>query len=159
MTCKPLENEFVAFNITPYLFHEYLLQEKPFRAAMSQIDWSKFQGQEVVIYCSNDAIVPYWAYVLIAALLQPYAGFCGFGEQQQDHQQLVWTARVNHIDYSAFKDKRVVLKARSDVPVALYVAATSKLMEQVQSLMWGEAGAPVMIYKKKKSVPANTTKL
>lgn len=148
---KPAKGEYQVFDMVPYLFHGYLLQEKLFRAEMGLVDWHQYRDMEVVLYCSNDAIVPYWAYVFISSLLQPHAAFVCFGNEQ-DHQQLIWMRRIMTIDYQLYKDRKVVLKARSDVPEALYVAATGRLMEQVQSLMWGEAGSPLMIYKRKKNI-------
>ncbi|WP_073228197.1 DUF2480 family protein [Pedobacter caeni] len=151
LSYKPEKKEILAFDMVPYLFHGYLLQEKLFRAEMSLIDWQEYRGKEVVIYCSNDAIVPYWAYVFVSSLLQAHAAFICFGPQA-DHQLLIWTERVKSIDYGLYKDQKVVLKARSEVPEAIYVTATTKLMEQVQSLMWGEAGSPIMIHKRKKTI-------
>ncbi|MNR24867.1 hypothetical protein D3C85_1419780 [compost metagenome] len=118
---------------------------------MGLVDWHLYRNKEVILCCSNDAIVPYWAYVFISSLLQPHAAFVCFGNEQ-DHQQLIWIQRIKTMDYQLYKDQKVVLKARSDVPEALYVLATGKLMEQVQSLMWGEAGSPLMIYKRKKNI-------
>lgn len=151
LSYKPAKTDYFAFDMVPYLFHGYLLQEKLFRAEMGLIDWQQYRNKEVVIYCSNDAIVPYWAYVFISSLLQPHAAFVCFG-QLEDHQQLIWMERIKTLDYSLYEDKKVVLKARSDVPESIYVAATGRLMEQVQTLMWGEAGSPLMIYKRKKTI-------
>ncbi|NQX41706.1 Protein of unknown function [Pedobacter steynii] len=151
LSYKPSKTDYFVFDMVPYLFHGYLLQEKLFRAEMGLIDWHQYRNKEVVLYCSNDAIVPYWAYVFIASLLQPHAAFVCFGAWE-DHQQLLWIQRIKALDYSIYENKKVVLKASSDVPEAIYVAATAKLMEQVQSLMWGEAGSPLMIYKRKKTI-------
>lgn len=151
LSYQPAKTDYFAFDMVPYLFHGYLLQEKLFRAEMALIDWHQYHNKEVVLYCSNDAIVPYWTYVFISSLLQPHAAFVCFGHMG-DHQQLIWMQRIKAIDYSPYKNEKVVLKASSDVPEAIYVAATAKLMEQVQTLMWGEAGSPLMIYKRKKAI-------
>lgn len=151
LSYQPTKTDYFAFDMVPYLFHGYLLQEKLFRAEMGLIDWHQYRNKEVVLYCSNDAIVPYWAYVFITALLQPHAALVCFGPAKA-HQQLIWMERIKSLDYSRYKDQKVVLKARADVPEAIYVAATERLMEQVQTLMWGEAGSPLMIYKRKKTI-------
>ncbi|MGY0041569.1 DUF2480 family protein [Pedobacter sp. NJ-S-72] len=147
---KPLKNEYAAFDLVPYLFKGYLLKEKVFRVDMIQIDWSKFKAKEVILYCSNDAIVPYWAYVFITSLLKPFTNRIHYAEQE-NHDELIWIERVKKIDYKVFNDKKVVLKASTIVPPELYVCATGYLMDHVQ-LMWGEAGSPIMIYKKKKTL-------
>jgi len=148
---KPVKSEYAAFDLVPYLYKGYLLKEKVFRVDMIQINWSQFAAKEVILYCSNDAIVPYWAYVFITSLLKPYTAriLCA---DQQNHEELIWIERIKKIDYSLFKDKKVVLKASTIVPPELYVCATGYLMDHVQSLMWGEAGSPIMIYKKKKTI-------
>lgn len=148
---KPLKSEYATFDIMPYLFQGFILKEKVFRVDMIQVDWSRFQNKEVILYCSNDAIVPYWAYVLITSLLKPYTNTILYATHQ-DHQELIWMERVRKIDYSHFSDKKVVLKASTIIPPEIYICAAGQLMDQVQSLMWGEAGSPVMIYKKKKTV-------
>jgi hypothetical protein len=147
---KPVKNEYIAFDLVPYLFKGYLLKEKVFRVDMIQINWSQFAAQEVILYCSNDAIVPYWAYVFITSLLKPFTDkiYCA---DQQNHEELIWIERIKKIDYTIFNNKKVVLKANTIIPPELYVCATGYLMDHVQSLMWGEAGSPIMIYKKKKT--------
>lgn len=148
---KPKAANYTCFDIVPFLVKGYLLPEKAFRADMLEHNWQQYQNQEVVLYCSNDAIVPYWAWVYLSTLLQPYARFVLFSDQQ-DPRQLVWAERIRRLDMTPFADKKVVLKASSDVPPELYVIAAKKLTANTQSLMWGEAGSPVMIYKKKKTI-------
>jgi len=41
-----------------------------------------------------------------------------------------------------------VLKANSSLPEEILVLATSQLIKYVKTLMWGEAGSPLMIYKR-----------
>lgn len=159
---KPRKDELIIFDVVPFLLQGYLLQEKPFRAAMTQTDWSIYKNKDVVICCSNDAIVPYWAYVFIALLLQPHARVVLYTPEQSANQaplnespfnqHQLWAHKIRNIDYTIYTDKKVVLKASSDVPPELFVIATSQLMKCVQTLMWGEAGSPLMIYKKKTTI-------
>ena len=163
---KPHQDQIVIFDIVPYLLHDYLLQEKVFRAEMAKTDWSIYQHKEVILCCSNDAIVPYWAYVFITSLLQPYASQIIYNPERSDNckpeikqvarqhtdTQLLWAEKIRNIDYQLYTGKKVVLKASSAVPPELFVIATRQLMKYVQSLMWGEAGSPLMIFKKKKTI-------
>ena len=148
---KPRDDEFEVFDVVPFLLHGYLLQEKVFRAEMAQTNWSLYKDKDIIIYCSNDAIVPYWAYVFISSLLQPYARTIIYAADHQDHQHLLWMEKIRAIDYTIYKGKKVVLKASSEVAPEMFVIATKPLMTQVQTLMWGEAGSPLMIYKQKKT--------
>ena len=50
-----------------------VLKEKDFRAALKEIDWQKYDGVALCIHCSADAIVPTWAYMLVASHAAPFA--------------------------------------------------------------------------------------
>lgn len=145
---KPVENDFIIFDIVPFLIEDFLLQEKAFRSEMANINWTQFTGKDVVITCSNDAIVPLWAYVLISSLLAPHASIVVYAVTE-NHINLLWIERVRKIEFSAFINQKVVLKANSSLPEEILVLATSQLIKYVKTLMWGEAGSPLMIYKRK----------
>lgn len=145
---KPIDKDFAVFDIVPFLIEDFLLQEKTFRSEMTNIDWNQYSGKEVVITCSNDAIVPLWAYVLISSLLAPHAAIV-FYSTTGNYINLLWIERIRKIEFSAFINQKVVLKANSSIPEEILVLATSQLVKYVQTLMWGEAGSPLMIYKRK----------
>jgi len=145
---KPVENDFILFDIVPFLIEDFLLQEKAFRSEMANINWTQFTGKDVVITCSNDAIVPLWAYVLISSLLAPHVSIVVYAVTE-NHINLLWIERVRKIEFSAFINQKVVLKANSSLPEEILVLATSQLIKYVKTLMWGEAGSPLMIYKRK----------
>lgn len=145
---KPNEKDFTVFDIVPFLIEGFLLQEKAFRLEMANIDWSQYSGKEVIICCSNDAIVPLWSYVLISSLLAPY-GATVLYSTTGNHINLLWIERIRKIEFTAFMNQKVVLKANSSIPEEILVLATSQLVKYVQTLMWGEAGSPLMIYKRK----------
>lgn len=149
LSYKPDKDEVISFDIVPYLQDEYLLQEKPFRAVMTAIDWTQFKDKSAVIYCSNDALVPHWAYILICSLLTPYAAIVIYGSTE-NHHHLIWMHKIRAIDYSLYQDKKVVLRTGMGILPEMYVTATSNLINYVQTLMYGEAGSSVMIYKRKK---------
>ncbi|MCC9066424.1 DUF2480 family protein [Flavobacterium piscisymbiosum] len=145
---KPVENDFILFDIVPFLIEDFLLQEKAFRSEMANINWTQFTGKDVVITCSNDAIVPLWAYVLISSLLAPHVSIVVYAVTE-NHINLLWIERVRKIEFSSFINQKVVLKANSSLPEEILVLATSQLIKYVKTLMWGEAGSPLMIYKRK----------
>jgi hypothetical protein len=145
---KPIENDFIVFDIVPFLIEDFLLQEKTFRLEMANIDWNQYKEKDVVITCSNDAIVPLWAYVLISSLLAPHASIVVYSTTG-NHEGILWMERIRKIEFSAFINQKVVLKANSSIPEEILVLATSQLIKYVQTLMWGEAGSPLMIYKRK----------
>ena len=65
------EGDIITFDITPYLFQGLILKEKDFRAFVKENDWNLYAGKNVAVICSADAIVPTWAYMLLATKLNP----------------------------------------------------------------------------------------
>lgn len=144
------KEELVIFDIKEYLFMGMVLKEKDFRTALQQLDWSAYTGKLVAVTCSVDAIVPYWAYMLITAYLQPLAADIVFGDEKAALQQR-FLKNIAAIDVDAFNQKRVVIKGCGDLPIGefAYMEITKKLRPVVKSLMYGEPCSTVPIYKKK----------
>jgi Protein of unknown function (DUF2480) len=137
------------FDLKGYLFMELILKEKDFRAALQTTDWNQYQGAAVAITCSVDAIIPMWAYMLIASHLQPVAAEIFFGTEQQliNHCML---KKLELFEAAEYTDKRVVVKGCGDlaIPETAYVSITNKLRPFVKSIMYGEPCSTVPIYKK-----------
>src|SRR6201990_1119607 len=64
--------EIVVLDLKPLLFMEMILKEKDFRAALQAIDWSGYQDKILGVVCTADAIIPSWAYMLVAVQAQPF---------------------------------------------------------------------------------------
>ena len=58
-------------DLSQWLHEGFILREKDFRAALKAHDWSQYQGQHLALFCSTDAIIPAWAYILVTAQLGP----------------------------------------------------------------------------------------
>ena len=142
--------EIAVFDLKPHLFMELILKEKEFREAMSQYDWSQYHGKVVAVTCTADAIIPMWAYMLIASYLQPLASRLVFGDEKAARQQL-FLEKINAINVDTFNDKRVVVKGCGDLPIGefAYMAITTRLRPVAKSIMYGEPCSTVPIYKKK----------
>jgi hypothetical protein len=146
----PEADQVQVFDIKPFLFREMILREKDFRAALPEHDWEQYRGKHVAVTCSADAIIPMWAYMLIASSLSPVAAsvFSGTAEQLTAHLIL---KNIEAIDAAGYADKRVVIKGCGDkvMPEGAYLAITGKLRPVVKSLMYGEPCSTVPVYKKK----------
>ncbi|MDO6516261.1 DUF2480 family protein [Zobellia uliginosa] len=140
----------VLFDISNWLFEGLLLKEKDFRSRAAEHDWSQYQGAYVALHCSTDAIVPGWAYMLLATHLHPFAKKCVQGSLE-DLETVLYTETLSNLEISEFKDKMVIIKGCSNkpVPANAYLLATSKLQGVVKSLMYGEACSSVPLYKRK----------
>ncbi len=142
-------NEIVIFDLKNFLFMELILKEKDFRKALKELDWTSYQNKHVAVTCSADAIVPIWAYMLVATKLTPYTNSFVFGDKKDMILNLFQKA-LTTINVEEFRDKRVVVKGCSDkeVPTYAYVEISRLLMPVVKSLMYGEPCSTVPIYKK-----------
>lgn len=142
------KGERVLVDIKPWLFQELLLKEKDFREYIKQEDWSKYQDKLVAVTCSSDAIVPTWAYMLVALQLQPYASRVVFGNLDT-LETVLFEESLKSIRFEDYQDKRVVIKGCSKLPVPVnaYVHLTSGLKPYVKSMMYGEPCSTVPLYK------------
>ncbi len=138
------------FDIKEYLFHGLILKEKDFRTALKELDWSLYKDQHIAICCTADAIIPIWAYMLIASYLEPVAKNYIFGDKQALELVLI-KERLAKLDTSEYEDKRVVIKGCGEKPIpeAAYVEITRLLKPVVKSLMYGEPCSVVPVYKKR----------
>jgi hypothetical protein len=140
----------VIYDIKDNLFQEMILREKDFREFVKAHDWAQYQGKNVGITCTADAIVPAWAYMLIANRLAPYAREVVFGNQDV-LETVLFEKAMTGMDIEQYRDQRIVIKGcgETDVPVSAYVELTKKLTPVVRSIMFGEPCSTVPIYKRK----------
>jgi len=142
--------DIVIYDIKDNLFHGLLLKEKDFRAFIKEHDWSQYQNKHVGIICSTDAIVPTWAYMLLANKLEPYALSVHFGDKKDVLNQLFNDA-LAQIDFGVYEDQRVVVKGCGDiyVPESAFIKFTLGLSKVVKSIMYGEPCSTVPVFKRK----------
>lgn len=144
------KEEIAIFDLKQYLFMELILKEKDFREALKNIDWTFYENKIVAVTCSTDAIIPKWAYMLVASYLQPYARDIIFGNEEQALSHAFEKA-IKDIPVEEFSGKRIMIKGCGDkkIPESAYLEITKVLLPVVKSIMYGEACSTVPIYKKK----------
>jgi hypothetical protein len=144
------EGERVVLDIKEWLFEGLLLREKEFRAKASEHDWSQYQNKYVAITCSSEAIIPGWAFMLLASHLEPYVKKVVKGSLEELEGSIFQEILAN-IDTAEFNDKPLIIKGCSKKPVPdnAYVMAVAKLQPIAKSIMYGEACSSVPIFKKK----------
>jgi Protein of unknown function (DUF2480) len=136
------------FDLKPFLFMELILKEKDFRAAVLNTDWTIYKDEIVGVYCSADAVIPVWAYMLVASYLQPYAKEVIMGDELMVLRQVI-TNRIQSINAEDYKDKRIVVKGCGDKPIGdfAFLEITKMLMPVAKSIMYGEPCSTVPIFK------------
>ncbi|GAO42265.1 DUF2480 family protein [Flavihumibacter petaseus] len=140
----------VTFDLKPYLFMELILKEKDFREALKGVDWEVYKGVPVAVTCTADAIIPVWAYMLVASYLEPFAIDVYLGTADEMHKQL-FLAALRQIDPQQFADKRVVVKGCGETPIGdfAYLEITRLLRPVAKTIMYGEPCSTVPVYKKR----------
>lgn len=143
--------ERVLLDIKPWLYNELVLKEKDFRDYLSQHNWDQYKDKFVAVCCSSEAIIPTWAYMLVAINLQDVANKIVFGNLENLETVLIDEA-ISRVDFSVFKDARVVIKGCGEIniPNHAFLLISAKLKPIVKSMMYGEPCSTVPLYKRKK---------
>jgi hypothetical protein len=138
------------FDIKDQLFMGLMLKEKDFRAFIKENDWTQYQDKYVAIVCSADAIVPVWAYMLLATKLEGVAKDYLFGTAEELEKHLI-TKELDKISFEDFKGKPVVIKGCSELPIpqAIYVEVTKRMLPYAQKISYGEPCSTVPVYSKR----------
>ena len=139
----------IGIDLKDRLWNEFVLREKEFRTWVKEHDWTSYADQNVHIHCSNDAIIPAWAYMLLVTNLQNAKSII-YGDRNQALEDLFF-ANLENWDVSDLADKRVMVKGCSTIPNPnkAFVVLTDKLIPVVKSLMFGEPCSAVPVYKRR----------
>lgn len=142
--------EIIAFDIKEFLFRGLILKEIDFRAALKEHDWSQYNDKTVAVFCSADAILPQWSFMLITTYLMLHTNKIHVGTKEQVEQDLL-LKNINEIDGTKYIDGKLVIKGcgTKTVNSNAYLEITKKLQPYVKSLMFGEPCSTVPVYKKK----------
>ena len=145
---KPTQT-ILGIDIAEQLWQGLVLKEKDFRLWIKENDWTFYSGKAVYIHCSADAIIPTWAYMLIASKLVTNAVLFLVGSKEDIQKQLI-TQNIKNEILAPFIDARVIIKGCSDIPCADFamVELVKHLQPVLKSLMFGEPCSTVPIYKK-----------
>lgn len=145
------EGKRVVLDIKDWLFQEIILKERDFRVFVKNHNWSQYKNCFVAITCSADAIIPSWAFMLVAAEATPYARKVVIGNLET-LETAIYQELLSFLDYSDFVDAPVIIKgcAEKPIPNTAYSFLIEKLQPIAKSIMFGEACSTVPLYKSKK---------
>lgn len=146
----PPISHFVELDIKDQLFQGIALKEKDFREFIKDNDWSVYQNKIVAVFCSEDAIIPTWAWMLLSAAIEPYTKSY-FGRKEDVINQYILD-KIAELNAETYQDARIVIKGCSKVSLRenAYMAMVNKLKPVAKSLLFGEPCSTVPIYKKPK---------
>lgn len=140
---------FAALDLKDYLFMELMLKEKDFREHIKGHDFSQYRDKTLLVFCSTDAIIPAWAFMLVAAAAAPFTADIFMGSEEEYLRQH-FRQTIAGLDLEAFTDQRVVIKGcgEKQVPASAYLDVTAHLRPVVKSIMYGEPCSTVPVFKR-----------
>lgn len=147
---KPNQSLIVSIDIADNLWQGLVLKEKDFRNYIDTYDWSQYKNLFVHIHCSADAIVPTWAYMLVASKLVGIARLALVGSKFELEKQVI-ALNILSIDVTDYIDGRIIIKGCADItsPEFAMVTLVQKLQPIAKSIMYGEPCSTVPVYKRK----------
>lgn len=144
------ETPVAELDLKNFLFEGLVLKEKEFREQLENHDWKQYQDAYLAVYCSTDAIISKWAYMLVAQHAAPYAKDV-FKGRREDMLFELYRRKLQDVAWQEYEGKFVILKGCSSkekpVPESVYLYATNKLVPHVKKLMYGEACSNVPVYR------------
>jgi hypothetical protein len=142
--------ETALFDLKDFLFMGLILKEKDFREQLKNHNWELYRDKYTGVYCSADAIIPVWAWMLVATYLEPVAKDVIMGDEKELHRRL-FLKNIAAINIAEFADKKIVIKGCGETPIGdyVYLELTRLLRPVAKSIMYGEACSSVPVYKKK----------
>ena len=144
------DTNFEVIDLKNWLKDEFILVESDFREKIKSFNWDVLKEKTVLIQCSNDAIIPHWAYLLISSKLTEFEikNFIGNQNEFKNYQII---DGIKNLDEKLFIDKPVIIKGCSDISDNnyFYSLIIEKLQPIAKSIMFGEACSAVPVFKRK----------
>ena len=141
--------QMVGIDLAAQLWQGLVLKEKDFRDWIKKHHWAQYQGKAVYIFCSTDAIIPTWAFMLVTSALEKENVMSIVGNENDLSKSLI-VHQMNQIDISELEQQRVIIKGCADIADPSFAMSyLVRLMQpHVKSIMYGEPCSTVPIYKK-----------
>ncbi len=146
-----IEGARLRLDISQWLDQGFILREVSFRESVKNHNWQQYDNAFVALYCSTDAIIPAWAYLLVTTHLQEVARKVIVGSLEM-LETILYTETISTIDVSEYTGVPIIIKgcAHKPVPENAYILLIQKLQPVARSIMFGEACSSVPLYKNKK---------
>jgi hypothetical protein len=143
----PRESELKYLDLKEFLFKEMILKEAEFRELIEQKNWSEYKDRFTLLHISNRAIIPQWAYLIIANKLQEVNSI-GLLKTDTYKEDILMQIIANK-DYSEYNGKRLLIKGCSKEKISQqpYILLTQKLTPIVKALSFGESCSTVPLFK------------
>lgn len=148
---KWLPNQILSFDIAPFLWQGFVIKEKEFRIALKEHDWQQYKDEVVAVFCSADAIIQPWVYMLVSSALSEVNAKPYLGDLRTVKSHYI-TEKINTLEIDQYHDAMLVIKGCSKIDNIenLLLNFVQKVQPVVKSIMFGEPCSTVPIYKQKR---------
>jgi len=148
----PSNKDLAPFDFAPQLWNGLILKEKDFRVFLAEHNWDQYAGKHVYLFCSEEAILPSWAYMIVSSKLIGKAATISVGTAE-DAKQAAMQSTITALDPETFRDAKLIVKGCSDIPnpEAMMSLFLQKVQPVSSSIMYGEPCSTVPIFKKPKA--------
>lgn len=143
----PSPDQIMRLDIKQFLFKELVLKESEFREQVEQFHWATFAHKYVVLEISNNAIVPQWAYLIIAEKLAEVQA-SSFSDNANVREQILVHIILTK-DLSEYQNKRILVKGcgQENLSNYPYILLTQRLKTIAKAFSFGESCSMVPIFK------------
>ena len=147
---KPDGNSIAEMDIASQLWQGLVLKEKDFRQFVASHDWAAYAGKSIYVHCSADAIVPTWAYMLVASALQLVGVDFVIGKREELERELI-RRKIAELETESFVDGRLIIKGCSDItcPEFAMTELIRRLQPVAKSILYGEPCSTLPVFKRK----------
>ena len=137
-------------DISNQLWQGLVLKEKDFRLWIKEHDWSQYKEKAIFIFCSTDAIIPTWAFMLIGSELSSFAIYYEVGSAAELEKSLI-KQNIEALALAPFTDQRIIVKGCAEISCPEFTSSllVKHLRPVVKAIMFGEPCSTVPIYKKR----------
>jgi len=135
-------------DLVDWLESGLIIKERSFKNRLNSMNIDSFNGALVNIFCSSDAIIPTWAYLLIQAKIQGVAKDVFFGNSSS-FELCLFQKNIRSLNIEEYKNKIVFIKSCQNklLPVAAFSIVSGLLLPHVKSLFYGEPCSSVPLIK------------
>ncbi|WP_461532556.1 DUF2480 family protein [Sinomicrobium sp.] len=139
----------IQLDISQWLYEGVILREKDFRTALKEHDWSSYEDTFVALSCTTDAIIPGWAFMLVATYLGPICRKVVVGDMELLETE-IYRDVLQGVNFEDYRDLPVIVKGCADKPIPqnAYIMLVSELQKVAKSVMYGEACSSVPLFKR-----------
>jgi len=144
------KEEKLLFDIKDWLEKGFILKEKEFRQLAKNHNWEQYKNKFVAIFCSSDAILPSWAFMLLTTYLIPFAKKIVRGNLE-DLDNAIFLEVINNMPLEKFKDSAIIIAGCSEKKISdnVFVQLIQKIQPVAKSVFYGEACSSVPLFKRK----------